>query len=205
MTSSIAHRRLLGGLAICIAVLGTTVACGGSPAEPLSGVDRRTGHCVSGAPSRSWSERLSQVTEFGLDAVKLPSTSTKAVVTSVVLDGLKGRLTVRKAAFVPGEAIGDGFQWGNAEGIISPAEWAARTSMPNAVLRYIDPATHPQYARGFDGLTWELVLGLQPGPSGGQAADVQLHYTIDGHDFTYVGNASVGMYPDRARCDKFLG
>lgn len=147
---------------------------------------------------------MNQVTEFGLDTLRLSSASSTAVINSVLLAGVEGGIKLRRAVFVPGEAIGDGFEWGDPEGIIYPAEWAARTPVPGATLRYTDPGAQPGYPPLFAGRTWKIVVGLQPGNLGGGADHLDVHYTIHGDHHTYVGTASVGIYPTEKQCDRFL-
>ena len=53
-------------------------------------------------------------------------------------------------------------------------------------------------------MIWKIVLGLTPGPSGGSADHLEIRYRINGHGYTFVGNARVGMYPTKRGCDRFL-
>ena len=189
-------------VALCCSA-SLVMSCDGS-ADGLVGSEVRTGHCVSSGPNRPWSERVRQVTEFGMDTLHLPAGSSTAVITSIRLAGIEGRIAIRRAVLVPGEAIGDGFKWGDPRGIIYPAEWAARMPVPNATLHYTDPSAHPGYPPLFDGRTWKIVVGLTPGAEGGGAAHLEASYTIGVHSFTYTGNQAVGMYPTAKQCDRFL-
>lgn len=181
------------------------VGCGGGAASfaaPLRRIDTATGHCFTVSRSLSWAQIRHRVTAFGLDEVRLPLRTTRAQITSVALKGRTGRLTIAKAAAVPGQAIGDGFAWGDPSGVIYPAELRDGRPIPGAIVAF--RPRRPGYPLHYDGMIWKIVLGLTPGPRGGGAERLELRYRIGSHTYTFVGNARVGMYPTGAGCDRFL-
>lgn len=192
-----------GGVAAAL-VAAVLVGCsiGGEPA-PLVGHPAGAGMCVSGGQGRSWAQLRSSATAFGIDSLQLPTRTSHAVLTSVVLEGVRGQLSVAKAAAVPGGAFGIA-AWGDPGGTAYPAMWRDRRPIPGGALTYIPPTSRSGYPPEFDRTVWQIVVGLTPGPAGGNADHVEVHYRIGGNAYTFVGRARVGMYPTGRECDRFL-
>lgn len=156
--------------------------------------------CVDGSGTTvSWTALRAGGVAFGVNDVTLASRDTKVVVTSVVPQGVKGSVTVQHAAFIPIAGVGSVYPWSDvAKYSVTP--WALHREVPTTLSYEPRYTSVPNVPPGYDGKTFQLIVGITSGPYGGQADHMRVFYTENNRAYYVDVYTSVAMYPTAAGC-----
>ena len=181
----------------------TLISCS-APAGSLTNTSNYDGLC-QGATSTgpdSWTKVQQTEYEFGVDLINLRNESARPTITDVKLVEVQGDLTLKHVMFIPGGWGGVGLHsgWDNIKSTSNKTTWPLRIKDLPATLYYLAPTPElTKDAPGFDGHTWQVVLGLQTETgNGGSAKHIRITYTEHGHTHHLDGHFFVSIYPN---CD----
>lgn len=180
--------------AACLSLFLLGAACGSPSHGTLSLGGNPTSDCRYGSKSITWRDVQDQETEFGGDALVL-STGGSARIDRVELTDVTGEISLVHALLVPFGGAPNAFRWGSPDMASAPG-WALRQDVPSEI-RNVAPTSPslPDDARR----TWQLVLGVRAGKSGGSGV-AKISYTVGGSKHTLTGNQRVAVVPSEGLC-----
>jgi hypothetical protein len=191
----------MGALLIALVLTGCV---GGAGRNALSLSGGGINHCVSPSGERTWGYLETHPSEFALDLYTVRG-SAPVTVTGAELAGNNG-LRLTDAVFVPGGAVGDGFDFGDLHAVDFPAAWAARQQAPHARLTRLTPTKSPVQGSWSQDPEWQLIIGIVPtSPKGGYAQHVDITYAAGGRTYQVSGTDKVGILPTTPECLKAGG
>ena len=159
-----------------------------------------TGHCFTPTDENPWTRLQKVPVEFAVNLVSVHGADSVTVTAVDLIDPVGIRLA--DVAFVPGGAVGDGNDFGDLHAATFPKMWAARKSLPNAILTPLTGADAPAKGTWSGDALWQAVVGVVPvGAVGGQSAGIRITYKVHGHTRVFTGHARVGVRRTFPECN----